>query len=162
MSIADIGTYMSDHLAGSTAAIELLQHLKSVNKDPDRGKFLIRLCLDIETNQKSLEEIMSQLHVSGSTSKRVVSWFCEKTARLKFWLDQSPESNLFWLETFEAISIGIEGQLALWNALIVSPIGSEIGPSKIEELKRRAVSQHASIEKFRLSEAKVALKRSGE
>lgn len=159
MSISDVSTYLSDHLAGSTAAVSLLTHLKAINGDPIRAKFLVRLLVDIEADQKALEGIMSRLRISPPLAKQTVSWLAEKTARLKLWFEQSPESSLFWFESFEAITLGIEGKLELWRALICSPIGTEIGLTELTELKRRATSQRGRIEKARLIEAKVALRR---
>jgi hypothetical protein len=161
MSITDVGTYLSDHLAGSTSAVQLLQHLKSINVEPTRAKFLIKLTSDVEADQKSQEAIMEHLHITASLSKQTASWVAEKTARLKLWLDQAPESDLFWFESFEALALGIEGKLELWRALLSSPIGTEIGVPQLEELKRRATSQRGRVEKFRLIEAKTALRRAG-
>jgi hypothetical protein len=161
MSMGDVATYLSDHLAGSTAAVSLLRHLKSVNKNPTRARFLVKLLTDIEADQKSLQDIMGRLHTTAPLTKQTVSWLAEKTAQLKLWFEQSPESSLFWFESFEVLALGIEGKLELWRALSSSSIGTEIGPAELTELKRRATSQRGRIEKVRLCEAKATLTRWG-
>src|SRR4051794_26584362 len=98
MPSAHLGTYLRDHLAGSTVALELLEHLETTHPETDLARFLAGLREDITADRRELEGLMGRLHVSTGTLRSAVAWIGEKVARLKLRLDDSADGHFRLLE----------------------------------------------------------------
>ncbi len=146
-----LATYLNDHLSGSTAALELLDHLEETYLD--LAPFFGRLRRDIESDREELEGLMAKLDVAPSAVRQAAAWVAEKFARLKLKVDDLSGRELKLLESLEAVAIGIHGKGLLWRALKVVPVAS--GPD-FEELIRRADEQRERIEAVRLAAARAA------
>jgi hypothetical protein len=146
-----LATYLNDHLSGSTAALELLEHLESTH--PDLAPLLKQLRNDIEADRNELESCMTGLGVSRSTARQAAAWIAEKFARLKMKVDDLSSSRLKLLESLEALAIGIHGKRALWRALAAAMVP---GPD-YERLAERADEPRQRIEVVRLDAARAAL-----
>ncbi|MDY3558075.1 hypothetical protein R5W23_000796 [Gemmata sp. JC673] len=146
-----LATYLNDHLSGSTAALELLEHLEKAHAD--LAPFLKALRRDIEFDRKELESLIARLGVTQSASRQAVAWVAEKFARLKMTVDDLSGGRLKLLESLEAVAIGIHGKGSLWRALKVVPAAS--GPD-YDLLARRADEQRERIEPVRLNAARLA------
>lgn len=144
-----LATYLNDHLSGSTAALELLEHLEQTHAD--LAPFLRNLRHDIELSRKELESLIARLGATRSAPRRAVGWVAEKLALLKMRVDDLSGSKLKLLESLEAVAIGIHGQGSLWRALKVVPSAS--GPD-YDKLIARADEQR--IEAVRLDAARRA------
>jgi hypothetical protein len=147
-----LATYLNDHLSGSTAALELLEHLEQTHAD--LAPFLKHLRHDIELDRKELEALMARVGATRSTARQAAAWIVEKFARLKMKVDDLSGSKLRLLESLEAVAIGIHGKGSLWRALKVIPSAS--GPD-YDMLIRRADEQRERIEAVRLDAARAAL-----
>jgi hypothetical protein len=66
------------------------------------------------------------------------------------------------MHELEALSLGIAGKLALWEALRVAPESAAIANLDLEVLHERARSQRERVEIERLALARVALSLSPE
>src|SRR3954468_15662805 len=117
MSAQHLATYLNDHLAGSVAAVELLEHLAKWRAGTPQERFFAELRADIEADQKELESLMAGLHISTSTSRKVTAWLAEKVTLLKLRMDDPAGGGLRLLEAVEGLSLGIEGKRSLWHAL---------------------------------------------
>ncbi len=53
-----LATYLNDHLAGSVAAIELLDYLRELSKGTERERVFTVLQSEIEEDQKVLKELL--------------------------------------------------------------------------------------------------------
>src|SRR4051812_37874665 len=115
MSSNHLGIYLNDHLAGATAAVELLRHLEE--KRNAIGSFAARLRQDIAADREELSLLMRSLKISVSTTRKASGWLSEKLAEAKVHFDDPSDGSLRLLEMLEAIGIGIEGKRALWTAL---------------------------------------------
>jgi hypothetical protein len=142
-----LATYLNDHLSGSTAALELLEHLESTH--PDLAPLLKQLRDDIEADRKELEGFMTGLGVSRSTARQAAAWIAEKFARLKMKVDDLSGSRLKRLESLEALAIGIHGKGALAAARCRAP--------DYDRLAARADEQRQRIKVVRLDAARAAL-----
>jgi hypothetical protein len=78
MNAKHLGTYVNDHLAGSVAAMELLDHLISTNAGTPRGRFLIELRQEIEQDQAALRHLLEQLDFKEKPMRKAAAWFSEK------------------------------------------------------------------------------------
>lgn len=147
-----LDAYLNDHLSGSAAALELLEHLERTH--PDLAPFLSRLRRDIELDRRELEALMARLGVTPGPVRQAVAWVAEKFARLKLKADDPSGNRLKLLESLEAVAIGIHGKGSLWRALQVVPAAT--GPD-YDRLIRRADEQRERVESARLDAARAAL-----
>jgi hypothetical protein len=147
-----LATYLNDHLSGSTAALEMLEHLEQVH--PELAPVLADLRHDIELDRKELEAVMARVGATPSAVRQAAAWVAEKFARLKMKVDDLSGRRLKLLESLEAVAIGIHGKASLWRALKVIP--SLDGPD-YDTLIARADEQRERIEPVRLDAARAAL-----
>jgi hypothetical protein len=158
MADEHIATYLNDHLAGSVAALELLEHLESAHAGTPLERFAAELRADVAADRQELEAIMDRLHIAQSRTRQAAVWLTEKITELKLRLDDPAGGPLRLLEALEAVALGIDGKLALWRALAVA---SEAMPAlqlaDYERLAQRAQEQRGRVEEVRLIAAKKAL-----
>ena len=76
--------YLNDHLAGSVAALELLDHLIESSTDPAFVAFLTKLKEDIEADQSVLKNLLLQMNEEASIVRKAGAWILEKVSRVKF------------------------------------------------------------------------------
>ena len=148
-----LATYLNDHLAGSTVAIELLEKMEH-NATAARKSMIIELRSDIVADRK---ELIDRLGFRESVPRKAAAWFTEKFAQLKLAFDDKKAGPLWWLEAFETVSLGIEGKLALWRALGSAEDRPEFRQLDLAGLEKRAKSQRERAESARLEAARVAL-----
>src|SRR5919202_5858591 len=79
-----LDVYLNDHLAGSVAAIELIDHSRGQNEGTELGGFLESLGAEIRADQQALQRLMQQLEIGTSPVKQASTWAAEKFGRLKF------------------------------------------------------------------------------
>ena len=159
MANEHLATYLNDHLAGSVVAVELMENLEAAYAESPIAKFVNGIRMDVEADQRELQELMSRLEISESRTRQVSAWLTEKLTELKLRLDDSAHGNLRLFESLEALSLGIEGKKSLWLALAAA---AEISPQlrllDYERLQARAEEQRGRVETKRIEIAKVALR----
>jgi hypothetical protein len=143
-----VGIYLRDHLAGSIAALELVERTARENETNELGAFLTSLHGEISEDQATLLDVMKTLDVEPSRVKNGLAWAAEKAGRLKLngrLLRYSPLSRVHELEALEA---GIVGKRSLWTNLeaLEDP---RLAGLDLEPLVERAEAQRASVEKWR-------------
>lgn len=87
-------TYLNDHLAGSVAALELLEDLEANAGDGDK-KFFAEVRGEIAADQQQLETLMNRLQVRQRVARKAAAWLTEKLAHIKLLLDDR-SAGLFW------------------------------------------------------------------
>jgi hypothetical protein len=158
MSSKALSTYLNDHLAGSVAALELLDHLAELHSDPDRKRFFTGLRAEVEKDQSVLQQLIKKVGGEESTARKAAAWLTEKLGRVKLRLDDPGNGQLRVLEAIEALGLGIQGKLALWRALgVVAGRVPQLQGVDYTRLEQRAVQQHQQVEGQRLQTARVAL-----
>ena len=131
--------YLNDHLAGSAAGIELAGKLRDNHQGTEFGEIMTALHRDISQDRDALEELMRHLEVERHQVKEAAGWVVEKLTRL--------------LET-EALSLGIEGKLAMWLALKEAAAGDQrLAGTDFDRLIERARGQRRALEPHRLAAA---------
>ncbi|MGI8482178.1 MAG: hypothetical protein ACR2MF_08980 [Chthoniobacterales bacterium] len=148
-----LGTYLNDHLAGSAAAIELVDHLiKIYDKHPLR-QFFVDLRREISADQDELERLIKNLGEDESSVKKAGAWLMEKLGRAK--LDLSDKDGEFGLlQGLEALVLGISGKAALWR--ILRAVSSDVPALQrldYARLEARAIEQHDLVERKRIETA---------
>jgi len=53
-----LATHLNDHLAGSVAAIELLDHVRELSKGTERERLFTALKSEVEEDQRVLRELL--------------------------------------------------------------------------------------------------------
>ena len=152
-----LATYLNDHLAGSTAGLEMLKHISTVYADSDVGPLASQLHSDVSADQQELERIMSELNIAQSGTRKLAGWIGEKFAQLKIRIDDPGNSGLHLLETLEAMSLGIEGKRLLWIALeSAAEAMPQLRLADYVELRRRAEEQRGRVDERRRAVAQTA------
>lgn len=133
-----VSIYLNDHLSGANAGVELARRVAP-------GE----LAQEIEEDREVLHEVMQRLSVDRDQVRIALGWGAEKLLRLK------PGDRF---EDLEALSLGVEGKLALWTAL-QRALGDDPRLQGIEfdALIARARSQRRRIERQRLDAVDEAL-----
>ena len=158
MANASLATYLNDHLAGSVVAVELLDHLEEEQAGTAEARVLADLRADIMVDRQQLEAFMEQLGIAVSRPRQATAWLTEKLSELKLRLDDPGHGALRRLEALEAVSLGILGKQALWQALAVAAEDApELGKLDYAGLVRRATEQHRVVETLRLRAAEEVL-----
>ena len=148
-------TYLNDHLAGSTSAIDLLTRLEEDYTTIERDLAEVRH--GVQQDQEELKRIMARLQLKESRSRQASGWLAEKVAQLKLKVDDPRSGSLRLLESLEMVVLGIEGKLALWRALsTVAQNDATMQAVDYQRLAQRAQDQQRRIEALRLQAAKTA------
>jgi hypothetical protein len=149
-------TYLNDHLAGSVAAVELLNHLIAGSQDTNLKQFLMNLLKEIESDQRMLREFLKQLGGEESTIRKAGAWILEKIAQLKFPSEDKGDNGFGVFEALEGLALGIAGKRSLWRTLAVVNIPN-VAPLDYERLEKRATEQFEKVQAQCLKLAPTAL-----
>ena len=140
--------YFADHLAASTAGLELARRSARSNAGNATGEFLGRLVVEIEEERQTLERLMTQLGLKPSRPKVVAAWVAEKVGGLKPNGQVRGYSPLSRVLELESLAVGIAGKEALWKALRrVAAVDTVVLEGLIEQAHR----QRAEAEQHRLA-----------
>ena len=152
-----LGIYLNDHLAGSTAGLELAKRAAGENEGTEYGDTLARVAEEIDEDRDALQRIMDALEIKRDHPKVFAGWVAEKLGRLKpngQLLGYSPLSRLVELE---GLAIGITGKLSLWEALLeVAGNDERLDAAELKRLSERAESQRAEVWRLRQRAAREA------
>jgi hypothetical protein len=152
-----LAIYLNDHLAGSVAALELIDTLIEQQQGRPVADKLRTLRVDIEEDQETLRGILARIDPDEHKLKQAAAWLTEKVSRAKLALAARGHPALGLLEGLESLALGIQGKLALWYALAeVAPQEPRLAGYPYEALEARAVLQHAAVERERLDAAHAA------
>jgi hypothetical protein len=155
MATDALASYLNDHLAGSAAALDLLQRMRAANEGNEVGKTVAELHEAVKQDRAALETIMQTLDVGVSSLRQAGGQVVEKVSRVKFdeWVTRDRDLSLL-LET-EALALGIEGKMAGWCALKELP-ANRLNGVDLDGLIGRAQQQRATVEKLRRDAARAA------
>ena len=154
----NLAVYLNDHLAGSTALLELLERLQSWYAGSEIETFAAALHLEISEDRQALVDLMERLQVSRSFPRRFAGWIAEKAAQLKLRIDDPGAQAFRLLESLEAMSLGIEGKRLLWVSLSAAAEKDQaLRGVDYENLKERATDQRVRVETVRVAAAQGSL-----
>jgi hypothetical protein len=155
----EAATYLNDHLAGSVAALELLDHLIKVYQDKPLGNFFHELRADVKADQAVLQMLVQRFG-KESAIRKAGAWIVEKFSRVKIKAAGEDVGEMGLLQALEALVLGITGKQLLWRALNAS-LGSSplLRGADLAQLEERAIEQVERVEGKRLEAAREALLR---
>ena len=146
-----LGIYMNDHLAGSTAGLELVRRACRQNQGTDYGRFLAELTKEIDEDRAAFVEIMDTLGIRRDPAKVAGGWVLEKVGRLKLNGQLRGYSPLSRLVELEGLALGVTGKLAGWKALRLLADGEPaLDVAALDRLIERAERQQRGLEEHRL------------
>ena len=149
-----LGIYLNDHLAGSAAGTELAAKLRDNNEGTELGRLMAALHHDISQDKDALEELMRHLEVERHPVKEAAGWMLEKLSRLRLNPALTGGAELTRLLETEALSLGIEGKLAMWLALKEAATADpRLAATDYDRLIERARGQRRALEPHRLAAA---------
>jgi hypothetical protein len=149
--------YLNDHLAGSTAGVELARRLRASNQDdPEFGPALAEVCAEIEADRETLKAVMDRLEVGQSKLKPLLATLGERLGRLKPNGQLHGYSPLSRLDELELLQIGVSGKRRLWRAL-EHTYSDELSEFDLGALAERATAQLRQLEALHLKAAALAL-----
>ena len=150
-------TYLNDHLAGSVAALELLDQLIGNHKGDPLGKFFRDLRTEISADQETLRNVIHKLWAKESTVRKAGAWLAQKIGQMKIGAADADDS-FGLLQALEALALGITGKKLLWRSLdtIASQV-AELHGTDFGRLEIRAEEQIRRVEAERLRTARELL-----
>jgi hypothetical protein len=135
-----------------------MEHLEATFAGTPVAAFIAKLRDDVETDRRELETLMSQLQIAESRTRKASAWIAEKFTEVKLRLDDPAGGELRLFESYEALSLGIEGKRSLWLALSAAAQDTPaLQLADYERLIKRAEEQRSRVEARRLEAAKAAL-----
>lgn len=154
----ELSDYLNDHLAGSVAALELLDRLIKACEGKTLERFFRDLRSDIHADQEQLRELIAKLGVGESAMRKAGAWFAEKLSRPTIDLDDEAEIGLYL--ALETLVLGITGKRSLWRGLqCASRTVPELARLDYAGLEKRAIEQCERVEARRLEIARSVFKR---
>jgi hypothetical protein len=149
-------TYLNDHLAGSVAAIELLEKVIEHHSENRFGKIFRDWRGDIQSDQEALRNLIRKLGSEESAIRKAGAWVAEKFSRIKIG-DLNDSAGL--LQALEALALGITGKRLLWRSLgTIAPNFAALQGTDFGELEKRAQDQFEQVETLRLEMAREAFR----
>jgi hypothetical protein len=149
-------TYLNDHLAGSVAAIELLDELIEHHSEDRFGKIFRDLRDEIEADQETLRNLIRKLGAEESAVRKAGAWLAEKFSRVKIG-DADDSAEL--LQALEGLALGISGKQLLWRSLAAIEANfPALQGSDFSELEERAHDQFERVERLRMQMVREAFR----
>jgi hypothetical protein len=152
-----LSIYLNDHLAGATTGVNLARRAAGRNRSTAYGDALAAISEDIDHDRRALMHVMDRLGVGQDHVKVALGWAVEQAARLKFTGELLGYTPLSRLEEIEGLALGVEGKLALWQALRrTHGPDPRLDAVDLDELVSRARSQRRRLERLRMQAARDA------
>ena len=157
MPNSHLAVYLKDHLAGSQAGLEILEHIEATHGNGSVGDIARRVRDEIVGAREVLQQLLERLDASASVPRKLVGWLSEKALELKLYVDDPGDGALRRFEAGEAIKLGVHGKLGLWKALQANaPHVPALATVDYQPLIRQAETQEELLELLRLEASRVA------
>ena len=158
MSADSLAAYLNDHLAGSVAALELLDALAGRVQGTPTEQMLGTVRVEVAADQEVLRAVLDKVGGDESRLKQAAAWLSEKLGQAKLAVAGHRHPDLDVLEGLETLALGIQGKAALWRALGAVAGGNPgLSSFQFSSLEARAAAQYDQVEQARLAAARAAL-----
>ena len=149
-----LGAYLSDHLAGSVAAIDLIDKLREQDEGTPLAAFMSGLKPQIEADQGVLKQLIDRIGEPKNPIKQAGGWVLEKLTRVRFDERVTRSADLSRLLELEMLSVGIEGKLCLWRSLrALADSRPELADLDIDALIAQGEQQRRGVDDHRVQAA---------
>lgn len=158
MSTDTLEIYLNDHLAGATAAIQLIERMQSDHADDQLAKQLAQLHNEIEDDRDTLRSIVDSVEARQHRVKHVAAAVLEQLGQLKLSKAATGSIELTRLLELETLYLGVHGKRALWRALrAVAVRQPTLATYDCDDLIDRANRQLEVLDGLRIEAATAAL-----
>jgi hypothetical protein len=152
-----LAVYLTDHLAASVAALNLMEELAEQERGRPLEQKLLTLRAEVSEEQQMLRELLARIDAGESPLKQAAAWITEKVGKGKLAISGRIHPALATLQGLEAIALGLEGKLCLYRVLgEIAPNDPRLAEYRPEMLVARTVIQQSMIEHERLAAARAA------
>ncbi len=149
-----LGAYLSDHLAGSVAAIDLIEKLRSHNEDTPLATYLAELEPQISADQEVLKQLIERIGEARNVVKQAGGWVVEKLSRVRLDERVTRSADLSRLLELEMLATGIDAKRSLWQALRpIAALNPDVASLDLDDLVGRAETQRLGVENHRVEAA---------
>jgi hypothetical protein len=154
VDVSHLSVYLNDHLAGSIAALELLEHVGKKYPDSTLEAFCAEMHAEISADQDVLRDLLHTFEEKESVVRKAGAWVVEKLGRVKLGLSENDVTGTGLLEALEGLTLGVTGKQLLWRALAAAAetLPQLTGPD-YAGLEQRAVEQRDRLDQKRLAAA---------
>ena len=157
MNADSLAVYLNDHLAGSVAALELIDALAGRVQGTPTEQMLRTVRVEVAADQDVLRAVLDKVG-DESRLKQAAAWLSEKVGQAKLAVAGHRHPDLDVLEGLETLALGIQGKAALWRALgVIAPENPRLSSFQYSSLEARAQAQYDQVEQARLTAARAAL-----
>jgi hypothetical protein len=161
MATEPLAVYLDDHLAGSIAALRMMEELADRHRGQPLEPKLRQLHAEVSEEQRGLRALLARIDAGPSAVKHAAAWLSEKVGEGKLALVGRNHPALATLQGLESLVLGLQGKLALYRVLIrLAPADPRIG-GDFAGLADRTVAQQAMVEAERLAAAASAFEPAG-
>ena len=148
--------YLNDHLAGSVAAIEMIDNPIEHHPEDRFGKFFRDLRNQIHADREKLGDLIRKAGAEESAIRKAGAWLAEKFGRTKFG-DTGDSVEL--LQPIEGLALGITGKRLLWRSLqTISANFPELQGVDFSQLEKQAQDQFGRVEDLRMELSREAFR----
>ena len=147
----NLAPYLNDHLAGSVAALNMIDHLIETFENKPLAQFFRGLRAEIAADQADLQWLIEKLDKNHNAIRKAGAWVAEKLSRAKIHPSESPEGQMGLYLALEGLVLGITGKSVLWRGLEAAAVGApELRGLDYGQLQVRAKEQRDRVEAKRL------------
>ncbi len=157
MSTDPLAVYLNDHLAGSVAALRLIETLAELVRGHPLEEKLHALRAEVTQDQQTLREIMTRIEADENRLKQAAAWLTEKASEGKLALAGRSHPALALLQGLESLALGLQGKLSLLRVLgELAPRDPRLAGYPFASLEARTTTQLATVERERMAAARAA------
>ena len=162
MSAEPLAIYLDDHLAGSVAALNMMEELADVCRGRPLEAKLRTLHGEVSQEQNLLRELLARIDGRANPLKQATAWVSEKLGEGKLALSARAHPELATLQGLESLLLGLQGKLSLYRALAdLAPRDRRL-EGDFHGLAEHTVLQQAMVENERLAAARTAFAGAGQ
>ena len=151
----NLSTYLKDHLAGSVAALNMIDHLIDTYEEKPLAQFFRDLRGEIAADQAKLQGLVEK----HNAIRKAGAWIAEKFSRAKIRASDSRDGEMGLYLALESLVLGITGKYALWRGLeVAAGVVPKLRGLDYAQLQKRAREQCDRVEAKRLELARGVFK----
>ena len=155
----NLSTYLNDHLAGSVAALNMIDHLIDTYEEKPLAQFFRDLRAEIAADQARLQGLVDKLDKKHNAIRKAGAWIAEKLSRAKIRAGESRDGEMGLYLALESLALGITGKCALWRGLeVATGVVPKLRGLDYAQLQERAREQCDRVEAKRLELARAVFK----
>jgi hypothetical protein len=156
MSAEPLAIYLDDHLAGSVAALNLMEELADMCRGRPLEAKLRQLHADVSDEQNLLRELLARIKGQVNPLKQATAWLSEKLGEGKLALAARAHPELATLQGLESLLLGLQGKLSLYRVLAEVAQRDPRLEGDFHGLAERTVLQQAMVENERMTAGRAA------